>query len=150
MERRKIDFHDFGSVAADIDRLHKNGYDKVGQWELCQTCDHLATVMRMSMEGFPSRGPWYFRKILGPIFKGRFFRKRRMPEGFRAPGFLLPPVGSDEDATVQACKDLLKRVSAYAGEFDQHPFFGKITPEEWRQVHLIHSAHHLSFLIPKG
>jgi hypothetical protein len=149
MERRQLDFRDFDSVAADIDRLHKNGYDKVGQWELCQTCDHLSTVMRMSMEGFPFKAAWYIR-LLGPLVKGRFFKTRRMSEGFQAPAVLIPLAAGDEKAAVGSCKELLRRVQTHSEEFHPNPFFGRLTPDEWRQLHLIHAAHHLSFLIPKG
>jgi hypothetical protein len=149
MKRRNLDFQDFESVAADIDRLKKNGYAKVGQWELCQTCDHLATVMRMSLEGFPFKGAWYIR-LLAPMIKGRFFKTRRMTEGFQAPAVLIPATGKSEDAAIGSCKDLLQRVKTHEGEFHPNPFFGKLSPDEWRQLHLIHAAHHLSFLIPKG
>jgi hypothetical protein len=150
MERRQLDFHDFDSVAADIDRLHKNGYTKVGQWELCQACDHLSNVMRMSMEGFPFKAPWYIHLLAPLLVKGRMFKTRRMREGFQAPSAVMPSGGGDEKTSVNKCKDLLKRVRDYPGEFEPNPFFGKLTADEWRQHHLIHSAHHLSFLIPKG
>jgi Protein of unknown function (DUF1569) len=145
MPRRQLDFHDFNSIGTEIDRLEKNGYNQVGQWNLSRTCDHLAKTMRMSLEGFPHRAPWYVR-LVAPMVKGRFFRKRRMPEGFPAPSGLEP---SDDKAAVQLCKDFLTRVCD-AKEFHLHPVFGKLSPEEWRQVHLIHSSHHLSFLIPNA
>jgi hypothetical protein len=149
MPRRQIDFRDFQSIVTDIDRLQKNGCSQVGQWDLFRTCHHLGTTMRLSLEGFPKNAPWYFRYIMAPLVKGRFLRKRRMPEGFQAPAALIPPESGDEKATVQSCKDLLVRVRD-AKEFKLHPFFGKLTPDEWRLVHLIHSSHHLSFLIPNA
>jgi hypothetical protein len=150
MQRRPLDFRDFDSVFTDLDRLQQNGYDKAGQWDLGLTCDHLNKVMRGSLEGFPFKGPWYFRMLLGPIFKGFLFKQRRMREGFKAPSALIPSSPSDEKAAVSTCKDLLKRVRDHQGDFYPNPFFGKLSAEEWRQLHLIHSAHHLSFLIPKA
>src|SRR5262245_4670699 len=117
MQRRQLDFHDFDSVAAEIDRLQKNGYDKVGRWDLGVTCDHLSKVMQMSMEGFGFKGPWYFRLVIGPLIKGRFFRKRTMPEGFQAPKRVLPSEQVDEKAAVTGCKELLTRVRNHPGEF---------------------------------
>ena len=149
MPRRQLDFHDFASVASDIDQLGKTGYSQVGKWNLFRTCDHLAKTMRMSLEGFPNNAPWYLRYLVAPLVKGRFFRTRRMPEGFKAPAGLDPSDAGDEQAAAQLCKDFLNRVRD-AREFQPHPVFGRLSPEEWRQVHLIHSAHHLSFLIPKA
>src|SRR5438552_15118609 len=110
MPRRQLDFHDFGSVATEIDRLQDSGYSPVGTWDLFQTCDHLAKTMRSSLDGFPKNGPWYFRYLLAPMIKGRFFKKRRMPEGFRAPAALIPPVSGDDKLKVQLCMVLMVRM----------------------------------------
>ena len=29
-----------------------------------------------------------------------------------------------------------------------HPFFDRITREQWDRIHLIHMAHHLGFIVP--
>src|SRR5262245_1035867 len=150
MQRRPLDFHDFDSVVTEIDRLQKNSYDKAGQWDLGLTCDHLNKVMRGSLEGFPFKGPWFFRVFLGPIFKGLLFKQRRMREGFKAPSALIPSPALNENAVVSDCKNLLARVRDHQGDFHPNPFLGRLSPEEWRQLHLIHSAHHLSFLVPKA
>jgi len=151
MQRRKLDFHDFDSVAADLERLQKNGYSKAGNWGLRQICQHLEGAFRMSIDGFSMKGPWIIRKILGPyVFKGRLLSKRSMPEGFKAPKAFMPSDDGDETSTVQAFKVQLDRVRDHKGEFQPNPFLGPMTPDEWRQFHLIHAAHHLSFLIPKA
>jgi hypothetical protein len=149
MERRNLDFHDFNSVVDDIDQLHKRGYTKAGQWDLSQICEHLAKVMRLSIEGFGFKGAWYIR-ALAPLIKRRFFKTRRMPTGFQAPGVLMPRNLGEEAQAVASCKEQLDRVRNYPGEFQPSPFFGRLSPEEWRQLHLIHAAHHLSFLIPNA
>src|SRR5438105_11241467 len=41
MPQRQLELKDFADVLAEVDRLHQDGYDKLGAWDLAQTCDHL-------------------------------------------------------------------------------------------------------------
>jgi hypothetical protein len=154
MQRRQLDFHDFDAIAQDIDRLHTRGYQKVGNWDLAQVCTHLARTMEWSLTGTKFQAPWLFRnwvarKLLVPIVLGRILKKRRLKTGFQAPAELIPSASPAAEAeAVLQCKQLLQRVRDHQGEFCLHPFFVKVTPEQQRQIHFIHSAHHLSFLVP--
>jgi hypothetical protein len=50
---------------------------------------------------------------------------------------------------VDKFKNTIARFESHKGEFIDSPFFGHLTPEEWRNLHLIHGAHHLGYLVPK-
>ena len=41
MGQRQLTFKDVSEVLAEVDRLHRGGYEKLGQWDLAQVCDHL-------------------------------------------------------------------------------------------------------------
>ena len=101
MERRRISFDSVEGAAADIEQLRCDGYEKLGEWDLGQICEHLAILLKGSLEGFGSLMPWIVRATVGR-----------------------------------------------ATEVHPSPFFGRLTPDQWRQLHLIHTAHHLSFLVP--
>ncbi|HZT79571.1 MAG TPA: DUF1569 domain-containing protein [Gemmataceae bacterium] len=149
MTRRALDFRDFGAVAAEVERLRRTGYDQAGNWNLAQVCDHLAAAMRGSVEGFPFPGPWFFRTLIGPFARRVFFRRRRMPAGIQIPERFRPAADVDEAAAVRAFHAALALVRDWPGEFVPHPILGRFTPAQWRQFHLIHAAHHLSFLVPR-
>ena len=149
VSRRKLDLRDFDAVAAEVDRLLAHGYDRAGNWSLAQACDHLSTFMRMSLEGFPLRVPWIISGFLGPLVVKRLtLWTRSIPAGYKTPQPLEPTSAADDAAAVLTFKDVLQRVWA-AAQLHPSPLFGRMTPEQWREIHLIHASHHLSFLVPR-
>jgi hypothetical protein len=60
-----------------------------------------------------------------------------------------PEPGGDEAAAVARLKKAINRLQAHSGEMHDSPFFGHLTPEQWRELHLIHCNHHLALLHPK-
>ncbi len=150
MPQRPLDFKTFAEVRSELDRLHQSGYEKLGQWDLAQVCDHLAFFIRGSLDGFTFRVPWLFKVLFGKMVLRRILTQRRMKPGVFTPQKPLPSSGGDEAAAVARLKGLLDRLEGLSGELHPSPFFGRLTPDEWRQMHLIHAGHHLSFLSPKS
>jgi hypothetical protein len=148
VQRRQLDFQDFDSLTADVDRLHRDGYTKAGTWDLRQICEHLTASMRMSIEGFTFKVAWWFI-FVGPLIRRRLFKTRKVPAGIKGPDSLMPASTGDETAALNAFHKELRRVRDHAGPFRPSPVMGRLSPEQWRQFHLIHAAHHLSFLIPR-
>jgi hypothetical protein len=146
--RRTLDFFDFDAVLADVERLRRDGYRRAGTWDLPQACDHLTRFMRGSLEGFGFQFPLPFRLAGRWLFLGRTLRTRRIPTGVKGPAPLMPPADVGGDAAVRAFAETVARVRDHRGDFHPSPLFGRLTPEQWRQIHLIHAAHHLSFLVP--
>jgi Protein of unknown function (DUF1569) len=150
MQARTLDFRDFSSVAAELDRLHKGGYDKSGSWDLAQTCDHLRYFIEGSLDGHPYKVPWLLKMLFGRYVLKRILKLRRMRPNGPTPQKPLPAPGGDEAAAVSALKQALQRLETHPGEMHDSPFFGHLTPQQWRDLHMIHCAHHLAFLLPKG
>ena len=146
--RRTLDFADFDAVLADVERLRRDGYRRAGNWGLAQACDHLTRFMRGSLEGFGFQFPLPVRLAGRWLILGRTLRTRRIPAGVKGPAPLMPPADVDADAALRDFAETLGRVRDHAGDFHPSPLFGRMTPEQWRQVHLIHAAHHLSVLVP--
>jgi hypothetical protein len=149
MEHRQLEFKDFADVLAEVDRLHRGGYQKLGQWDLAQTCDHLAYFMQGSLDGATYRVPWLFKVLFGRPVLRRILKQRRMKAGVPTPQKPLPAPGGDEPAAVERFRYVVERLRSHTGELHPSPFFGHLTPDEWRELHLIHCAHHLSYLQPK-
>jgi hypothetical protein len=149
MERRRLDLRDFDALSADVERLKHGGYTKAGNWDLGQTCHHLARSMQVSLDGFAFKAPWYLRIFIAPIFKRKMFRTRTMRAGINGPPELMPGPQTEESSALKDVGAQLVRVRNNTGAFQEHAFFGTLTNEEWKQFHLIHAAHHLSFLIPR-
>lgn len=148
---RPLGFASIDAVAEDVDRLRCDGYVRLGNWDLARICEHLATLMRFSLEGFPFHFPWILRRVVGPlVIKPWMLRTRRFPSGVDAPKEMVPTGQLGEEQAVEAFKAMLWRVRDHRGEFQPSPLLGPLTPEQWRQIHMIHAAHHLRFLVPKN
>lgn len=149
MNRRKLAFSSYDDVIAEIERLQRDGYQKLGQWSLGQICRHLSYYFRGSLERFDFRLPWVVRKLVGPPLLRRLLRKHEMRAGSRTIPASVPPGDTDEQTAAAEAKDLLARLKDFAGQLHPSPLFDQLTVDQWRTLHLMHAAHHLGFLIPK-
>ena len=154
--RRSLEFNDFAEVVADIESLHANGYDQLGDWNLGQVCGHAADWMRFPMEGFP-RPAFPTRMMLAALkvtVGKRMIRKvldtKEMPEGNPTLPETVHESAENEQESVEALCEAIRQFEKSDGPFHASPLFGELTRDELIQLHLIHCAHHLSFLVPKN
>lgn len=148
MAQRELILKDFRAVLAELDRLQNDGYTQLGQWNLAQICDHLAYFIDGSLDGYTFRVNWLFKTLFGRIALRSILSKRQMKSGIPTPQKPLPESGIDEAAAVARLRRAIERLEAHQGELHDSPFFGHLTPEEWRTLHLVHCTHHLAFLKP--
>lgn len=149
IQQRALTFADYDAAIAEIARLRDRGYLQGGNWTLGQICDHLSFYYRGSLDGFGAKLPWLVRVTLGAMIKRRMLRTRAMRRGGVTAPQSVPKPGADEAARVAEAIHLLERLRGHSGGLHDSPLFGRVTPEEWRTLHLIHTAHHLGFLTPK-
>jgi hypothetical protein len=150
MERRPLRLHDFDEVLRDAEALLAAGYDRAGSWGLAQVCHHLAALIERSLDGFPSRFPWPVRLVARWFVLGRVLRHRVFRRRVSAPKYLLPPDAADEREALERLRAAAERFTRHKGPLQPSPLFGRLTVAQWREVHLWHCEHHLSFLIPRA
>jgi hypothetical protein len=132
-------------VAGEVDRL-KRGYEKVGEWNLPQTCKHLELAIRYSMQPAPERKntqtwtQWILTRGILLV--------RRIPAGQAAAKRIEPPEDVPESA-ISGFLESLQELKNFRGEFSPHPRLGKMKRRDYVKLQLIHCAHHFGFLIPK-
>src|SRR5258708_13396867 len=100
MQSRDLDFRDTKTVGEEIDRLHKDNYEKTGSWDLAQACNHLTYFIEGSLDGHPYRVPWFLKVLFGRLVLHRILKQRRMKPGGPTPQKPLPLPGDDEAAAV--------------------------------------------------
>ena len=153
MPRRRVDFRSFDDVRADVARLASGPYTRCGAWDLATTCDHLVKGMEIALEGRPVTLPGFGKflaPLAGPFVFKRILKKRAMPTGVSAPPEFVPNQGCACDDAVARLDATTRRAEAFTGPMKRHAFFGPITAEQWKELMLIHCAHHLSFLVPQS
>lgn len=148
--QRELEFPNISAVVKELDRLHRGGYTKNGNWDLAQICNHCAFFIEGSLDGHQFKVPWLFKVLFGRMVLKRILSQRKMKSGVFTPQKPVPEPGGDEEAAVARLRKALERLEKHAGELHDSPFFGHLTPEQWRDLHLIHCAHHLAYLQPKA
>jgi hypothetical protein len=150
-----LTFDSLDDVVRDAEHLLAAGYERAGNWDLAQCCTHLAEWMRFPVEGFPKM-PLAVRPIIWLIrtTSGKRMREKVLAEGFSAGGRTMPQTvpapGGDPAAAVARLKAAAGRFQAHAGPVHPSPVFGPMNKDEATKLQLVHCAHHLSFLVPKG
>ncbi|MGD8452367.1 MAG: DUF1569 domain-containing protein [Phycisphaerae bacterium] len=148
MERRTLTFATYADMRGEIARLERGGYERAGQWNLGQICKHLSYYMRGSLEGYPFLLPWLVRKLFGRSLLRKVLAGGHMKTGGRTIPASVPPDAVDETACIAEAQELITRLEQHQGELHPSPIFDRLTRDEARALHLLHGAHHLSFLIP--
>ena len=150
--RRRLNFQSFDQARAEVDRLQAQPYERCGNWDLYQMCDHLSDAMErcVSPAGFGFGMPWPVQALARTTVLPVVFWTGRIPAGTKVPEHRIPEPTGDGQRSVARFDQSTRQFESHAGAFAPHPFFGRLAGEKWRRVHLIHIAHHLGFLVPSG
>jgi len=146
-DRRKVAYASLRDVLADAERLSQGQVKALGNWSPGQVFLHLANTLNSSIDGFDARAPWYFRTV------ARLMKKKllagQMPPGYQLPAdaarTLVPGPTSPEEG-LAALRTAIARQERESNRA-KNPVFGELTRDEWDQLHLKHSALHMSFLV---
>ena len=145
-ERRLLRFENLSEIMPEVRRLAP-AHRTVGNWSLGQTCQHLSKSFNGSVEGFD----------LSRHRIKRFFIKKRMlevaltkgiPRNWLVDAHLTPAPHVDLENGMADLEAAIERYREHRGGLHAHPLFGNMSREVWDQVHCVHSAHHLSFVLP--
>lgn len=143
---RQLTFTRYTEVCDELRRLAR-GHQRHGTWSLPQTCLHLSFYYRGSLDGFGFRLPWLVRKLIGRPLLKRVLKRRTMKYGGQTVPKSVPPDDADAPGAVDEALALLARLEQ-ATHLHPSPIFDALSVDEWRQLHLIHSAHHLCLFVP--
>ncbi len=146
--------HTIEDLRAQLDAIevaHRDGrLSTEGGWSVGQNLEHCGKFMRDSFDGFTMKVPAPLRMM------GRLFIKRMLtkPGAQMKPGYKIPKMGRslmpEEEAGVEAGLALMSQQVARleAGEkmTQMSPFLGKMTPEQWVNLHLNHCRMHFGFI----
>jgi hypothetical protein len=149
-ERRQLHFTSLDDILADLDHLAEAPEVRtLGNWSAGQIFQHLAVAFTCSIDGFPFHLPAPVR-FLFRLFLKRAVLNKPMSAGFRLPAKaatkLVPlPIGKEE-----GLENLRRAIHRLQTEEQRspNPVVGKLTREEWDNLHCRHAELHLSFLVP--
>lgn len=147
--RRDLHFNSLDEIVADVETLvAAPGTKTLGNWPLSRLITHISSTIDNSIDGFSAKAPFVIR-LVGPLLKKRMCTKRMSP-GIKLPRAAEADAFPDSSDPQEALAQLKAAVERTRSEqmLAAHPAFGKMTNDEWIQLHLRHSEMHLSFAIP--
>ena len=153
--RRELRFATLDEAVRDAEHLLARGYERAGSWDLARCCHHLAVLMGWPIDGFPPMS--LPRRVVARLLKWTYARRwlRRVldtgvwPTGTPTDARTFPPSGCTEAEAVAMLRRAVGRLLAHAGPLNESPLFGMLDKETLVRLHRIHTAHHLSFLVPR-
>lgn len=116
------------------------------EWTPAQNIQHVAMVLRASIEGFPGAPPLPIR-LIGPLFKQRFLNRSFNP-GIKLPKSLAS-FHPDASVTGQEAVEMLEKLTVKArdqGYIPASPLFGKLSTQQWEQLHCRHAEMHFGMI----
>lgn len=132
-----------------IDRLGRLSPDSERQWgkmSPSQMMEHTARVLEMAMSAEQPIKQLFIGKAISWIFRKDFVGEK--PFGKNAPTGADYKIRNDPDldATRERLRSLIEKFHGHgpdALEGNVHPFFGKLTGDEWGVTQYKHVDHHL-------
>jgi Protein of unknown function (DUF1569) len=155
--REPLQFKTLEQVVERLEQLHRDGYRKLGNWNLAQTCEHLDDWMRYPINGYPKASLpirmmlWAMRVSVGRSMLRKIITSGKMPRGGPTLKQTVYSSSGLQDATsMQKFSDTIRRFSNHRGPFHASPVFGPLSAEDSLKLQLVHCSHHLSFLVPES
>jgi hypothetical protein len=145
--RPELIYRSIDDMLADVDRLKSGPYDKAGQWDLPMILDHLAKAMNSFLPGAKPL-PWPVNVVARVGV--HLMAKRTYYPGIKwtAPKSMTPPSGIPLEQAEPEFRTAAEKIKSFTGEKIEGTPFGAISREDLLKLHLLHGAHHLSFLRP--
>jgi len=147
--RRELKFNTLDEILNDVEHLCQGKVRSLGNWSPGQNVRHLTILMLGCLDGIDLEVPFLTRMAVS-LAKGRILTKRMSP-GLQLPkaaDALLPAETSWEEG-VQEMRTALIRMKTES-QRHAHPALGKLSREQWDQLHCRHCELHLSFLVSES
>ena len=150
--RRQLRFNSPQELRADVARLvaadRAGTLKQLGNWPLGQILGHLGGWVDFAFDGNPLNPHCIIKFILRPM-KNRFLNKG-LPSGKRIPGTKDGTIAVERYSTAEGLARFNKAWERLESQAPTrlNPIFGKLTHDEWKNLHQRHAELHLSFLIP--
>ncbi len=111
--------------------------------------------MEYPIDGFPRFAfplnvvAWLLKHTVARGQLNKVLKSGVWPRGTPTDKRTIPSAGGDDAESVARLSEAVERLLAHTGPFKPSPLFGMLDKETLVKLHRIHTAHHLSFLVPR-
>jgi hypothetical protein len=149
-ERRELRFSSMGDILNDVEYAASGDPPpSTGNWTSAQIVQHVGRVIDYSIEGFPTpKAPLLLRIAV------RLMRRKVLRDPWK-PGIKLPPrfarLAPEPRVTWDEAVDAFRATMVKLDTrrmTARSPLFGRLSHDQWEQIHCRHAELHLSFIQP--
>ena len=79
--QRDLSLATIDEVIAEVELLHESGYEKLGDWDLSQICQHITVPAVRSVEGTLSFKVPFMVTLFRPMIRRLIFGARKLKTG---------------------------------------------------------------------
>eukprot|EP00752_Nemacystus_decipiens_P014516 g12925.t1 len=118
-----------------------------GTWTPAQNIWHVGRFIKAGVEGYPAKVP-FLLKLIGPLFKKQFTTKGFTP-GIKLPSQAVDHMVAPADTTIEQAMDMIEvsiQGAKDKGFLPRNPMMGKMTPQEWVDLHCRHAEMHFGLI----
>jgi hypothetical protein len=136
---------DVAEIITRIDKLQPNTQRLWGKMDATQMLAHCAVALEVA-GGRKVLPRLFIGRILGPIFKSKFYDDQPFKKNSPTDGAFIIEEGRDFENEKANLKRLVQQFAKDGAEkctTHPHVFFGKLTPEQWSIGMYKHLDHHL-------
>jgi hypothetical protein len=151
-ERRTLRFATLAEALADARAVAQADAQgrlrRTGNWTAGQVLHHLASWINFAYDGYPATPPWFVR-LLGPLMRRRVLAGP-LVLGLRMPGVKDGTYATEDMPTERALAEFARAVERLSATPPNtpNPVFGRMTHQQWLELHTRHAECHLGFLHP--
>jgi hypothetical protein len=149
--RRTVHYSSFDELLADAERMSAGHCRTVGRWTYPQILKHLALTADAMFDGFGFKAPWFARVLIAPLVRNSFLTKP-MRAGFKLPKRAAKIIPAADASLAEALPHFRRAIGRFERETPtaEHPFIGKMAPQEAKSLALRHAELHMSFVVPES
>jgi len=149
--RRELHFESMQDILDDAQAATAGPHETTGNWSSGQIITHVGELIDVSLHGTDAKMPLPLR-VMGRVLRPWLLTRPinpglKIPKGMR-PRF-TPPQDVPLDRAMQRFGALCEEAKQPGSMTHPSPLLGRITHDQWVQMHCRHAELHFSFIQPE-
>ena len=129
-------------IISRINQLSPGSQSKWGKMDVAQMLAHCQMPLGVAVGKHTLKGS-FFIKLIGPLFKKKLFNEQPFKQNLPTDKSFKMTDPKDFEYEKQSLIQMINDFSETNMSGEPHPFFGKLTKEEWSKGTWKHLDHHL-------
>ena len=130
------------AIVSRINNLTPSSQNKWGKMNVAQMLAHCQMPLGVATGKHTLKGG-FFLKLIGPLFKSKLFDEKPFKQGLPTDRSFIITDSRDFEKERQGLIEMIQSFSENTMSDAPHPFFGRLTKEQWSKGTWKHLDHHL-------